>query len=296
MLLLAALAGEHVLLFGPSGTGKSILARRLAQLLGGDCFEHLMTPFTVPEELFGPLSLDALRRDELQRQRGYLPDAHVAILDEVFNAGPNLNSLLSLLNERQFDGRKVALWCVVGTCQELTTASDAFADRFLLRIPVPRISDLRVHDFLVSELQQSTIQDLGELHLNCQEACEASRSVHVPSRILELLRRLRAHLHDLELTISDRRLLKAVRLMQVAAYCLGATELVEVDLLILKHVLWDELPTWLQESCDVAGEEEALQSLQRCLRESQVKAATARGRRKEFLGHLGAISSIVHQL
>lgn len=173
VLLLAALAGEHVLLFGPSGTGKSILAKRLAELLGGDCFEHLMTPFTVPEELFGPLSLEALQRDELQRQRGYLPDAHVAILDEIFNAGPNLNSLLSLLNERRFDGRKVALWCVVGTCQELQPASGALSDRFLLRIPVKRISDQQVHDFLVSELQTASEKDLGNLQLDCQEACEA---------------------------------------------------------------------------------------------------------------------------
>lgn len=117
--------------------------------------------------------------------------------------------------------------------------------------------------------------------------------MHVPSRIYELLKRLRAHLRGMHISISDRRLLKAVRLMQVAAYSLGATELVEVDLLVLKHVLWDELPTWLSESCDVADEEEALKSLQRCLRESHVKATTARGRLKELLA---SISSLVHHL
>ena len=57
LLLLAALAGGHLLLLGPPGTAKSELSRRMARLTGGTYFERLLTRFSVPEELFGPLSM-----------------------------------------------------------------------------------------------------------------------------------------------------------------------------------------------------------------------------------------------
>jgi MoxR-like ATPase len=61
LLLLAALCGEHLLLLGPPGTAKSELSRRLAKLTGGRYFERLLTRFSVPEELFGPLSMKGAR-------------------------------------------------------------------------------------------------------------------------------------------------------------------------------------------------------------------------------------------
>jgi len=49
LLLLAALAGEHILYIGPPGTAKSELGRRLAGLYDGIFFERLLTRFSVPE-------------------------------------------------------------------------------------------------------------------------------------------------------------------------------------------------------------------------------------------------------
>ena len=48
--------------------GKSELGRRLASMGGGGLFfERLLTKYSNPEELFGPLSLAALERDEYVR-------------------------------------------------------------------------------------------------------------------------------------------------------------------------------------------------------------------------------------
>lgn len=85
LVVLSMLADEHILLLGVPGTGKSVLGRRLARLCNGKFFQRLLTRFTTPDELFGPLSLQALENDEYRRcTSGFLPTATVAFLDEIF--------------------------------------------------------------------------------------------------------------------------------------------------------------------------------------------------------------------
>ena len=99
LLMLALAAREHLLLLGPPGTAKSELCRRLAATCELSYFERTLTRFSTPEELFGPLSLAALERDELKRaSKGYAPDAELLFIDEIFKASsPILNTLLTLL-------------------------------------------------------------------------------------------------------------------------------------------------------------------------------------------------------
>ena len=149
LALLGALAGEHTLLIGPPGTAKSELARRLHRAFaGGQYFERLLTRFTVPEELFGPLSISALEADRYERHTaGYLPEATIAFIDEVFKANSAiLNALLTLLNEREFDNGAVRLRCplisVIGATNTVPDdeVGEAFFDRFLLRLQVEPVS------------------------------------------------------------------------------------------------------------------------------------------------------------
>ena len=105
LVLLSACCGEHLLLIGPPGTAKSEVARRLGSIVSDDAafFQRVLTRFSVPEELFGPLSLKALEEDVYKRNTaGYLPEAQVAFVDEVFKANSAvLNALLMILNEKR---------------------------------------------------------------------------------------------------------------------------------------------------------------------------------------------------
>jgi MoxR-like ATPase len=102
----------------------------------------------VPEELFGPLSIKALEEDRYERHTaGFLPDASVAFIDEVFKANSAiLNALLTLLNEREFDNgsgrQRCPLISAIGATNEVPEdeVAEAFFDRFLVRVPVEPVS------------------------------------------------------------------------------------------------------------------------------------------------------------
>ena len=101
--LLAIVSGENILFIGPPGTAKSKIGRRLSHILkNSSYFEYLLTKFTTPEEIFGPISLKELENDKFHRNtKGYLTDSNVVFLDEIFKANSAiLNSLLTILNEK----------------------------------------------------------------------------------------------------------------------------------------------------------------------------------------------------
>ena len=264
LLLLAAFCGEHLLLLGPPGTAKSELGRRLSAVCGGaSFFERLLTRFSVPEELFGPLSMRGLENDQYVRQTdGYLPTATVAFVDEVFKANSAiLNSLLTILNERLFDNGnervKVPLLCLVGASNELPESEelDALYDRFLLRSSVEQVSAGSLAGLLQTRglsggalPTKETKDDVtteAKLSLSVNDfqgvRSAAEASVDVPNSVVDLIVDLRAFLQDKcepPVYVSDRRLVKSVALLRVCAYTNGRKAVSEFDCLLLANILW----------------------------------------------------------
>ena len=242
LALLVALAGEHTLLIGPPGTAKSELARRLhLAFKDAQYFERLLTRFSVPEELFGPLSISALEQDRYERQTaGYLPQASIAFIDEVFKANSAiLNALLTLLNERKFDngaGRQdCPLISVIGATNEVPAdeVGEAFFDRFLMRLPVEPVSTGGFRELLELEEKRGPPAVAALPKAERQAISEAAAQVALTEEVAGLLGELRQWLAAEQTYVSDRRWVKIVHLLKVAAACEGRARLFLWDLWLL---------------------------------------------------------------
>jgi len=247
-LVAAVIARRHAVLIGPPGTAKSSLVRDLAAGLGGlRFFSWLLTEFSVPEELFGPLDISALEQGQYRRlTAGKLPEAELAFIDEVFKAGPAiLNTLLSVMQERLFynDGQPtpVPLISLIGASNETPTGEqelEALWDRFTVRLQVGYIREPGNFIQMLTGTTGSTPQVLSRADL--EAAQEAAARVSVPGAVLDMTVQLRQVLADYGIVASDRRYKEALDLLRAVAFLDGRNEVIEDDLLILQHVLWHD--------------------------------------------------------
>jgi MoxR-like ATPase len=254
--LLALLAGESLFLLGPPGTAKSLLARRLkAALAGARAFEYLMGRFSTPEEIFGPLSIAGLRdRDVFERRTlGYLPEADVAFLDEVWRASPPIqNTLLTILNEKRFRNGdhelKVPLKLLVAASNRSPAGeenAEAFWDRFTVRIEVGALTTEEGFRNLVTDtadLYRPRVAAGDALTPDEWDALQVGIDlVEVPDAVVDALAVLRQALGEapVPVAVSDRRWKKASRLLRACAVAHGRAYVDGQDLGVLEHVLWD---------------------------------------------------------
>ena len=244
-LLTAIMANEHAFMLGEPGTAKTALAHAIALALGGlKWWEVLMTRFSTPEDLFGPVKLSALQADRFERATdGYLPSAELAFLDECWKAnGGILNALLTIMNERVYHNGgapvPVPLVSCIGASNELPEGPEleALYDRFMVRIYVERIADRG--NFLSMLQAPATSIPVLLVDLKAEQAVAAA--VVLGSDIFEAMADTRTATQKAGMVISDRRWRKSLSLVRATAHLDGRTTATADDLSVLEHVLWRE--------------------------------------------------------
>lgn len=254
LLAVTSVAGENLLLLGPPGTAKSQIVQDFAADLEGRYFECLLTRFSEPNELFGPVDLLKLKEGIVEtRTDGMLPDADFAFLDEVFNGNSAiLNSLLNVLNERTFrrgrERHKLDLFSVVGASNRLPedAALKALYDRFLVRIRCDSVTDASLPLLFdkgwkiekarirgqaqVPKGPKFTVRDLRAIGAFVPEVeVDGIREPYV-----ELVRKIRSA----GISLSDRRVVRLLRLIAVSALFCGRRKATPADFWVLRYV-WD---------------------------------------------------------
>ena len=261
--LLAAVSGESIFLLGPPGTAKSMIARRLKRAFReGRSFEYLMSRFSVPDEIFGPVSISALKDENryVRMTEGYLPSADVVFLDEIWKAGPSIqNALLTVLNEKVYlNGReelRLPLKLVVAASNELPAERenlDALWDRFLIRCVVNCIEDEKLFNAMVSAPVDYEIRVPSSVKLSEKELivwAEGIDAVELPAFMFTFIHFFRSCLATYNLKaeekgeqriyVSDRRWKKIVHLWRAAAFLDGGSVVRLSDLLLLQYCVWD---------------------------------------------------------
>ena len=249
LLLTALIAGEHLLLVGPPGVGKSLLIDSLMRWTHGSKFSCLLSKFSQPEELLGMYSLSELKVDKFMRvTTNKLPESQYVFLDEIFRASPAiLNVLLKILNEKTFDkgdgiARRVPLEICLGAANDWPSGDEgkslgALVDRFMLRKSVAPISSMAGRQKLLWENKPpefSTSLSAHELiaaRLDAQGLVWSKEAKQALESILDELARQ-------GVKPSDRRQFKSVSIVQAYAWLNGAEEVQPEHLEILTHVLW----------------------------------------------------------
>ena len=278
--LLSAFAGESIFLLGLPGVGKSMVARRLKSAFkDSTCFEYLMSRFSTPDEIFGPVSITKLKDGDTYERciDGYLPTADVIFLDEIWKAGPAIqNSLLTALNEKIFhNGKndiKLPLKGIIAASNELPAEDEgleALWDRFLIRYIVQPVSEKNAFMSLVCDTENTFCMP-STLPVNSEDFDKIQmeiKKVTVPDSILASLFSLRSLYSkrfmnkeelsdDEEITapyVSDRRWKKIVGILRASAYLNGRDKVDASDCLLLEHLLWDKDNQISVVKKDVAG-------------------------------------------
>jgi MoxR-like ATPase len=260
MIVTGILAGQHTLLLGPPGTGKSAIVREItSRVSSARYWEILLSKFTAPAAIFGPVDVAALAQGSYRQVfDGHATTCEIAFVDEIFKcSSAALNSMLSFLNERVYHpeagGAPVGCPLVSAVCASNELGEDeataALYDRLLIRMELDYLQQPDSFDRLLRSAVTSTpVTSLNgaaaartTVELADLQAAITTEvpTVELPPSVIGAIRDLRADLRQREIISSDRRWKQAVRVLQAAAWLDGRDHISADDLAVLTHVLWD---------------------------------------------------------
>ncbi len=241
LMVLALAAQEHIVLFGRPGTAKSMMARRIADLIAKSSpantpyFEIMLNEWTQPDELFGPFSLTMLKEDTMMREtKDKLPTASVAFLDEAYKANPGLlNTLLTILCEREFDNHtreKCPLHtAVLASNEEPTDTLAAFHDRILFRSWVKPLGN-EMLERLDHIDRFSTPHETEQVEIAVLKTIlDRANEIEIDDKVFGALELYFAELDKKKVHISDRRKQAILRAIRCHAVLRDATRATAID-------------------------------------------------------------------
>ncbi len=258
LTLLCALAGKSVFLYGPPGTAKSLIVRRIASAFkDSKYFGQLMNRFTTPEDVFGPVSLSKLKEDKFERQiDGYLPKADFVFLDEIWKSSPAiLNTLLTIINEKVYRNgsheEKVPLKALVSASNETPPKGqglDAMYDRFIMRLFVDTAKDVDNFVKLISDKDVSFDAGLKEDEkISTEDWLKFHKdidNVSVSDEALNIICSIKYEIDEYNkgnneaIYISDRRWKNIVYILKAAAFFSERNTVMPVDCFLITHCIW----------------------------------------------------------
>ncbi len=236
-----------------------------------DYFEYMLTRFTEPSEVVGPIDINQLREGRyIRREQGKLPTARLAFLDEIFKSNSAiLNILLTIINEKKFyqDGRPqpVRLRVLFAAANEVPEHGElaALKDRFVLKAESLSVADEHFPELIDAGLQAEVYRNLNqkpwmEGHASLEDVLKAGRymtylfgqrhdagggedrndrKVFFPEEVFrEYQRLIKTIVRDHRIFVSDRKLVKLYKLMRIRAWLFSGGTVTRDDLKLIAYL------------------------------------------------------------
>ncbi|UVD81439.1 AAA family ATPase [Mycoplasma iguanae] len=271
LCILGIFSKESVFLLGPPGIAKSLISRKISSVFkNSKQFEVLMNKFTLTDEIFGPIDILALKEGRFKRKiDGYLPDANIAFLDEIWKASSSIqNTLLTIINEKIFvnDGEieKVDLYFLIAASNELPERKqnlEALWDRFLMKFNIEPIQDEKNFVNMITNqedvLAHKTISDKDIIDFKIvNEVYNELKTIKVDEDVLNFILETKKEIKKQndkvlkqnpfadgfdQFYVSDRKWKKNVNLLKASAYLNERESVNLTDLNIIYYTLWNNL-------------------------------------------------------